>query len=223
MGVGMAKNLQKHLKASSAPSLIFFNRTAGRGDDLKAIGGQEAGSVKELVEKCDIVFSCISNDKAVTDLGNDLVSAGVKGKLIVDCSTIHPDTTVKVAQEVTGAGGEFIAAPVFGASPVAEAGRLIFVMAGPEAAIEKIKPYVQDVMGRSIIQMGSDVSKSSMLKIAGNICVISFMEVISEAHVFAEKVGLGSQVLEDMIGDNFGPTLMSYSKRLTTGAYAPKP
>jgi 3-hydroxyisobutyrate dehydrogenase-like beta-hydroxyacid dehydrogenase len=106
---------------------------------------------------------------------------------------------------------------------MAEAGKLIFVTAGPETATAKISPYLLDVMGRSVIPMGTDVSKSSLLKIAGNICVVSFMEVISEAHVFAEKTGLGSTVLESMIGDMFGPVLLSYSKRLTTGIYAPEP
>ena len=56
-----------------------------------------------------------------------------------------------------------------------------------------------------------------------NIIVVNSQEVISEAHVFAEKTGLGSDVLENMIGEMFGPVLHSYSKRLTTGAYAPEP
>lgn len=47
------------------------------------------------------------------------------------------------------------------------------------------------------------------------------MEILSEAHVFAEKTGLGSEILETMIGEMFGPVAHSYSKRLTTGAYAP--
>jgi 3-hydroxyisobutyrate dehydrogenase-like beta-hydroxyacid dehydrogenase len=106
---------------------------------------------------------------------------------------------------------------------MAEAGKLIFVTAGPTTATTKIAPYLTDVMGRSVMDMGTDVSKSSLLKIAGNICVISFMEVISEAHVFAEKTGLGAPILEQMLGDMFGPTIESYSKRLTTGAYAPAP
>lgn len=106
---------------------------------------------------------------------------------------------------------------------MAAAGKLIFVVAGPAAATEKISPYIKGVMGRSVIDMGEDISKSSMLKIAGNICVVSFMEVLSEAHVFAEKTGLGSQIFETMVADMFGPVLESYSKRLTTGIYAPEP
>lgn len=42
------------------------------------------------------------------------------------------------------------------------------------------------------------------------------MEVISEVQVFAEKVGLGTATMENMIGDMFGPVAESYSKR-----YAP--
>lgn len=105
---------------------------------------------------------------------------------------------------------------------MAEAGKLIFVVAGPESATSKLTPYLENVMGKAVISMGSVVSQSSLLKIAGNILVVSFMEVISEAHVFAEKTGLGSAILETMISTMFGPVLESYSKRLTTGAYAPE-
>lgn len=54
-----------------------------------------------------------------------------------------------------------------------------------------------------------------------NIFVIGFQELIAEAHVFAEKTGLGTGQMEEFIGSMFGPTLESYSKRMTTGAYAP--
>jgi 3-hydroxyisobutyrate dehydrogenase-like beta-hydroxyacid dehydrogenase len=47
------------------------------------------------------------------------------------------------------------------------------------------------------------------------------MEVIAEAQVFAEVTGIGNQQLEEFIGNMFGPVLESYSKRITTGAYAP--
>jgi len=39
------------------------------------------------------------------------------------------------------------------------------------------------------------------------------MEVISEVQVFAEKVGLGTATMEEMIGNMFGPVAESYSKR----------
>lgn len=47
------------------------------------------------------------------------------------------------------------------------------------------------------------------------------MEVIAEAQVFAEAAGIGTQQMEEFIGNMFGPVLQSYSHRITSGAYAP--
>jgi 3-hydroxyisobutyrate dehydrogenase-like beta-hydroxyacid dehydrogenase len=60
MGIGMAKNLQKHLTATSSPPLIFTNRTLSRGDSLKDIGGIPITTVTEVARKSDIIFSCVS-------------------------------------------------------------------------------------------------------------------------------------------------------------------
>ncbi|KAH6656506.1 6-phosphogluconate dehydrogenase [Truncatella angustata] len=230
MGIGMSKNLQKYLSSTGALPLLYTNRTLSRGDSLKSLGAKPVETVREVTQRSTIIFSCVSNDAVLRSVVDDIAASGsIKGKVYVDCSTVHPDTALDVSKQIVQAGGEFVAvltstqAPVFGASPVAEAGRLIFVTAGPRTAIERISPYLKGVMGRSVIDMGEEVSKSSLLKIAGNICVVSFMEVIAEAHVFAEKTGLGSRILEDMLSDNFGPVIGSYSKRITTGAYAPAP
>lgn len=96
-----------------------------------------------------------------------LPDSPLEGKVFVDTSTVHPNTSVLVAQRLGERGAKFIAAPVFGASPMASAGKLIFAMAGPTAAVEKTKPLILNVMGQRIIEMGDDVAKSSLLKISG--------------------------------------------------------
>ncbi|KAI1370857.1 6-phosphogluconate dehydrogenase [Hypoxylon crocopeplum] len=224
MGIGMSKNLQMYLSKIDAPALIYTNRTLRRGEHLQALGAIPVESVGEVAKKCDIIFSCVSNDDVLKSTAEEIAASGdLGGKVYVDCSTVHPETVLEISKKISEAGGEFVAAPVFGASPMAEAGKLIFVTAGPSSATKRIAPYLDNVMGRSVIDMGEEVTKSSLLKIAGNICVISFMEVISEAHIFAEKTGLGSPILEQMLGDMFGPVIESYSKRITTGRYAPAP
>ncbi len=47
------------------------------------------------------------------------------------------------------------------------------------------------------------------------------MEIISEAHVFAEKTGLGTGAMEMLLRENYGPLAYTMSQRLTTGAYEP--
>lgn len=49
----------------------------------------------------------------------------------------------------------------------------------------------------------------------------AMMEVVAEAHVLAEKTGLGSEAMESLIEHQYGPLALSMSKRLTTGAYMP--
>jgi 3-hydroxyisobutyrate dehydrogenase-like beta-hydroxyacid dehydrogenase len=115
----------------------------------------------------------------------------------------------------------FIAAPVFGASPVAAEGKLLWVVAGPDDAVKVIEPYLVGVTGRAVIRLGEDVTKSSMLKTTGNFITAGMMELIAEAHVLAEKTGLGSDVLESLVEQQYGALALSMSKRLTTGTYMP--
>ncbi|KAH8900684.1 6-phosphogluconate dehydrogenase family protein, partial [Thozetella sp. PMI_491] len=223
MGLGMALNLQKHLISKGLPPLHYSNRTLSRGVPLVEAGAIPEEEFKEVVQKSTIIFTMISDDQVLSNLVAQAVDSGIslEGKVWVDTSTVHPETCAACAEKLAQKGATFVASPVFGASPVAVAGKLIFSMAGPTSAIDRVRPYVIDVMGRSIINMGEDVRKSSLLKISGNIFVIGFQELIAEAHVFAEKTGLGTAQLEEFIGSMFGPVLESYSKRMTTGAYAP--
>ncbi|CAI7597543.1 unnamed protein product [Penicillium glandicola] len=222
MGLGMSLNLQKYLQTNNLSPLHYSNRTLSKGDVLHDEGAVPEEKFEDLVRNSDVIFTMISNDDVLTELLNKALVVGdsLKGKIFVDTSTIHPDTSEWATSRLGEYGAAFIAAPVFGASPVAAAGKLIFAVAGPAKAVETIKPLT-NVMGRSVIAMGEDVRKSSLLKISGNILVISFMEVIAEAQVFAEVTGIGNQQLEEFIGNMFGPVLESYSKRITTGAYAP--
>ncbi|KAF2496429.1 hypothetical protein BU16DRAFT_526907 [Lophium mytilinum] len=144
-----------------------------------------------------------------------------KGKIVVDTTTVHPQTTARWAQTLRELDVQFLAAPAFGASPLAESGQLLLALAGPPAARAAVKPYLAGVMARGIIEIGDDASKATMLKTTGNFIIAGLMEVIAEAHVLAEKSGLGSTVLEALIKENFGALAYSDSQRMTTGVYIP--
>lgn len=77
------------------------------------------------------------------------------------------DDTLPVGKYFTALNDANYVGPVFGASPVARAGRLIFVPTGESDDIKQIEPYIVGVMGKSIIELGTDVKKSLTLKIVG--------------------------------------------------------
>lgn len=60
MGLAMAKNLQRHLAAQNALSLLYSNRTMSRGSPLQALGGTPEPDFKNVVSRSSIIFTMVS-------------------------------------------------------------------------------------------------------------------------------------------------------------------
>jgi 3-hydroxyisobutyrate dehydrogenase-like beta-hydroxyacid dehydrogenase len=56
MGIGMAKNIQKHLAAHGSQQLRVFNRTASRCAPVEELGAKRSDSIPQLAQECDIIF-----------------------------------------------------------------------------------------------------------------------------------------------------------------------
>lgn len=217
MGLAMASNLQRHLAAKQALGLLYSNRTLSRGEPLRELGGVPSKDFAEVVQKSGIIFTMVSNDSVLKTLISNIIESGtpLAQKIFIDCSTVHPQTITSISSQLSAQSASFLCAPVFGGNPVATAGKLVFALGGatPEVRENVIKPLIQDVMGRKVIDCGEDPAKSSLLKIAGNIVTVSLMETVGEAQVFAEKTGLGTDSMEELINEAFGPIAGGYSKR----------
>ncbi|KZF25393.1 6-phosphogluconate dehydrogenase [Xylona heveae TC161] len=225
LGRGMCKNLVA--KGNLSQPLILFNRTKQRAEELSGLlpAGKSAvaSSITEAVSKSDIIFTCVGDDKALNETIETALQSQVKGKLFVDCSTVHPETTEQLAKAIVEQGAGFVASPVFGAAPIAEAGQLIFVLAGPPAEVEKVKPYTTGVMGRAVIDLsGESQGKASLLKVTGNTFILQMIEALSEGHTLAEKTGLGVDNLHKFVELLFPGPYTAYSERMKGGAYYKK-
>ena len=109
---------------------------------------------------------------------------------------------------------------VFGAPPRADAGQLVFVLAGPKSDVARVKPYCNGVMGHAEIDFSDQPQGiASLLKIIGNTFVLNMVEALSEGHTFAEKSGLGTQNLHTFIETMFPGIFTAYSGRLMAGDY----
>ncbi|KAK4696868.1 hypothetical protein P7C71_g1113, partial [Lecanoromycetidae sp. Uapishka_2] len=219
---GMCKNLVE--KGDLDKPLIIFNRTQKRATNLneKLPPGKStvAPSLEEAVSTADIIFTCLGDDAAISDTIAAAVKGNVKGKLFVDCSTVHPDTTNMLAKSIQGQGAEMVACPVFGAPAMADNGQLICVLAGPASAVERVKPYCKGVMGRANIDLGDQPQgKATLLKIIGNTFILNMVETLSEGHTLAEKSGLGNDNMHQFIETMFPGPYTAYSGRLMGGDY----
>lgn len=95
--------------------LIIFNRTLNRAEDMNAKlpSGKStvAQNISEAVSKSDIIFTCLGDDAAIKDTVETMMKEDVKGKLFVDCSTVHPDTTNALAKTIEAKSAQFVACP----------------------------------------------------------------------------------------------------------------
>jgi 3-hydroxyisobutyrate dehydrogenase-like beta-hydroxyacid dehydrogenase len=219
MGTLMATNLQNYLKYNNGKNLLVWNRTPSKAQPLKAVGARLTETVAHLVEESDIVFLMLGSDAATKEFVSK-VKGLAKGKLIVDCSTVHPDTSSETDRILTQCGAHFIASPVFGATPVAKAAKLIFVPSGPKAQVDRIVPYME-AMGRTHFYLGTDVRKSLNMKITGNVFIVGLMELAAEVQVLGEKVGLSPEFLTKWAGKFAGPTVGMYFNKNSSGIYDP--
>jgi len=222
MGRGMCKNLVE--KGDLGAPLIIFNRTLKRAEDLQAKlpNGKStvAASIEDAVNKSDMIFTCLGDDAAITETISTALKADVKGKLFVDCSTVHPDTTNKLAKMLAEQGADFVACPVFGAPAMADNGQLVCILAGPAAAVARTKPYCKGVMGRAEIDFSDQpAGKATLLKIIGNTCVLNMVETLAETHTLAEKTGLGNDNLHQFFETMFPGPYVAYSGRMMSGDY----
>ena len=109
----MCKNLVE--KGNLDKPLIIFNRTIKKATDFEAKLPQGkskvAKSLGEAIAEAGIIFTCLGDDAAITDTIESAVKVDVKGKLFVDCSTVHPDTTNALNKTVSEKGAHFVACP----------------------------------------------------------------------------------------------------------------
>lgn len=99
---------------------------------------------------------------------------------------------------------------------------MLIAIAGPSPAAQTIEPFLKGVISRETIYLGDDIKRAGLLKATGNFITAALLETIAEAHVLAEKTGLGCDNLEKLIEENYGPYAHGISKRMTSGAYVPR-
>ena len=218
----MCKNLAE--KGNLDKPLILFNRTKKRADDLSQKIGTDktkvASTIPEAVKDADIVFICVGDDPAAYETVESILSVDVTGKLVVDCSTVHPETSIALEKTLVAKGAAFVSGPVFGAPAMADAGQLIFVLAGPKDAIQKVTPYCKGVMGRAEILFADEpVSRPLQLKLIGNGMILQMVESIAGGLVMAETSGVGVDHVFDMISMIWPGVYPVYTDRMRKGDY----
>lgn len=186
MGSGMAANLKK-----AGHDVRAWNRSAKSTPVLDAAGLTVTTDLDEALHGAEVVMYCLSDDKAVNDLvfgQHDLLGKLPAGALVIDLSTIDPETSMRERGAIEAKGHEFLDAPVFGTKGEAENAGLWIVVGGPKAVFDKALPLFQAI-SETVHYMG-DGGKGTAMKLVGNLLVASQLQALGEALTLAKKAGL---------------------------------
>lgn len=189
MGGPMAANL-----VAAGYDVIGYNRSRAGVDRLVQQGGRAAGSVGETVRDADVVITMLpdSPDVETVVLGEDGVLAHAeKGTLIIDCSTIRPEVSTRVAEAGHERGVQVLDAPVSGGEPKAIDGTLSIMAGGGTSAFESARP-VLETMGTTVVHVGSAAS-GQIVKAANQLLVAGNIGLVAEALVFLEAHGVDAE------------------------------
>jgi 3-hydroxyisobutyrate dehydrogenase-like beta-hydroxyacid dehydrogenase len=195
MGGRMAKRL-----LDAGHQVTGYNRTKSKAAWLIEAGMGWADTPGAVVDAADVIFSMVTNTKAVlaVTVGPDGVLARLKpGKIYIDMSTVSPAMSRELAVKVSEKGAHMLDAPVSGSVETLESGRLSIMVAGDEAVFEQVKPLLLDI-GPKATYVG-DNGLAVTMKIATNLSLAVQMLAFSEGVLLAEKSGIKREIAVEVL------------------------
>jgi len=199
MGAPMANNLIK-----AGHQLAVFDLVPGAVNSLADAGARAATSAADAVRGAEVVVTMLPASKHVEALylGQDLLGAIDPSALVIECSTIAPDSARKVATAAQERGLAMIDAPVSGGTAGAAAGTLTFIVGGEADNLARAMPVLQ-AMGKNIFHAGP-AGAGQVAKICNNMLLGILMAGTSEALALGVANGLDPKVLSDIIAKSSG-------------------
>jgi len=195
MGGRMAKRL-----VEAGHKVTGYNRTKSKATWLIEAGMDWADTPGAVVEAADVIFSMVTNTKAVLAVtgGPDGVLARLEpGKIYIDMSTVSPAMSRELAARVSDKGAHMLDAPVSGSVETLEMGKLSIMVAGDEAVFEQVKPILLDI-GPKATYVGKNGLAVTM-KIATNLSLAVQMLAFSEGVLLAEKSGIKRETAVEVL------------------------
>jgi 3-hydroxyisobutyrate dehydrogenase-like beta-hydroxyacid dehydrogenase len=215
MGGRMVKNV---LKAGYA--LTVYNRTASKAEPLRSLGATVATSPREAAAGAACVVTMVADPPALAAIleGPDGAFAGCRpGTLVVEMSTVGPETSRAMAAKAKGLGLRYLEAPVTGGVGAAEQGTLTIMAGGTPEDFAAAKPLLE-TMGKKVLHVGP-MGHGSILKLCANLVAASIITAMNEALTLAAKSGLDLGVVTEVLTER-SPLIGRTAPKVLSGDFS---
>lgn len=168
-------------------------------------GAFRASGPAELAATCEIVFTSLPTGAEVNDVymgEGGLMEAVGEGGLLIDLSTVAPETSRALAGEAASRGARAIDAPVSGGVMGAEAASLTIMVGGPQEAFDAARPVLA-LLGKKVIHVG-DHGAGQVAKLCNNLIAGVTMVAAAEAFAMGGASGVDPKILHEAIRASSG-------------------
>ncbi|XP_050547788.1 3-hydroxyisobutyrate dehydrogenase, mitochondrial-like [Daktulosphaira vitifoliae] len=200
MGIPMAKNLLKN-----GYQLFGYDISANRMEIFRqeSHGSAQTGNtLQEVVANTEAVVTMLPECTHVLSAYSVLLESPKKNQVFIDCSTISPDTSKKVAEMVESKGCKFLGAPVSGGVVGAVNGTLTFMVGGDKDTLVAHQ-CLFNAMGSRTIYCGNHGS-GLIAKICNNMILGMSTVAVAEAMNLGIKLGLDPKLFASVINTSSG-------------------
>ncbi len=205
MGAAIAQRLM-----AVGHDVSVWNRNAAKTKPLVDAGAKSFRSPAELVEACEVTVVMLLNDAAVEAVygaPDGILKAKLSGKLVIDMSTIRPETMRSSGTAISQQGAAFVECPVGGTVGPAKEGKLLGLVGGTNGDVARAMPILQQMCRR--IEHVGELGSGSMMKLAVNLPLLVYWQALGEALTICKPLNLPAERLIDILTDTSGaPTAM---------------
>lgn len=201
IGIGlMGKPMSTNILKKSGRPLMVFDLNKEKVAEMVSLGAEEASSIKEVGEKCDVVVSMVPKSEHVISVYEELLPVAKEGQIFIDMSTIDPEVSRELSKKIAEKKASMIDAPVVKSVPAAETGTLGIYVGGCKETYEKVKDILA-CMGNNIIYLGEN-GAGLVMKLCHNTLVSQIQNGVNEMITLAQKSGIS--VEEFMTAVSYG-------------------
>lgn len=181
--------------------VTVYNRTGSKAQNwVKTYGGRAAGTPREAADGQDVVLACVGNDddlRQVT-LGPEgaLQSMGPDA-LFIDHTTASADVARELHAAAKARKIGFVDAPVSGGQAGAEGGTLTVMCGGDQQDYDRAEPVIAN-FAKMCALMGP-AGSGQLTKMVNQICIAGLVQGLAEGIAFAQKAGLDTKAVVDVI------------------------
>ena len=201
MGCPMAENLMKAGKI-----LKVFDVSKKMLENAKNKNLDTVENLNELItEDVDVVITMLPEGKHSKEvyLGeNGIINKISKKCLLIDCSTIDIQTSIKIGKKASDKGIKMIDAPVSGGVMGAKKATLNIMVGGSKEAFELALPILK-IMGKNIFHAG-DLGSGNGAKICNNMSLGIAMIAASESLMLAKRLNIDIKKVHEIMKNASG-------------------